>query len=237
MKSAVVIVPTTGAGTLAKTISSLAEQSYTNLTALIVVDGKEHRSAVDKVLVKHQSNLEKQVVYLSDNVGANGFYGHRVYAAFSHLINHDYVFFLDQDNWFDPNHVFSMINKLEETESDWIYSLRSIVNKNGDFLLLDDCESLGKWEAWTKTNHIDTNCYCLKREVAVAIAGAWHGGWGQDRVVFQALRQYFPKFQCTGEYTLNYRLDGNAGSVSKEFFEHGNAEMVKLYGENFPWRL
>jgi glycosyltransferase involved in cell wall biosynthesis len=237
MKSAVVIIPTTGAETLKKAVDSVATQTYTNLTALIVVDGKEHRGKVDKILVKQQSNLDKQIVYLTDNVGSNGFYGHRVYAAFSHLINQDYVFFLDQDNWFDDSHVASMIKRLEATESDWVYSLRSIVDKNGDFLLLDDCESLGKWEAWTKTYHIDTNCYCLKREVAVAIAGAWHGGWGQDRVVFQALRRYFPKFECTGDYTLNYRLDGNSGSVSKEFFEYGNTEMNKLYGENFPWRL
>jgi glycosyltransferase involved in cell wall biosynthesis len=237
MKSAVVIVPTTGAETLKKTVESIARQSYTNLTALIVVDGKDHRSKVDKILVKEQSNLEKQIVYLTDNVGANGFYGHRIYAAFSHLINQDYVFFLDQDNWFDPNHVSSMISKLENTNSDWVYSLRSIVDKAGDFLCFDNCESLGKWEAWTKTYHIDTNCYCLKREVAVAIAGAWHGGWGQDRVVRQALVQYFPQYECTGEYTLNYRLDGNPGSVSKEFFEQGNYTMAKQYDGNFPWRL
>ena len=236
MKSAVVIIPTTGAETLVKTIQSLSEQSYANLTALIVVDGKEHRSKVDKILVKEQSNLEKQIVYLTDNVGANGFYGHRVYAAFSHLINQDYVFFLDQDNWFETNHVSSMISKLEQTESDWIYSLRNITDKTGNFLCYDDCESLGKWQAWTKTHHIDTNCYCLKREVAVAIAGVWHGGWGQDRVVRQALTQHFPKYECTGEYTLSYRLDGNPGSVSREFFEHGNYEMSQKYNGNFPWR-
>jgi hypothetical protein len=238
MKSAVVIVPTTGAETLAQTIQSLSGQSYTNLTALIVVDGKEHRGKVDKILVKHQSSLEKQIVYLTDNVGANGFYGHRVYAGFSHLVNHDYVFFLDQDCWLEPNHVESMINSLETSNSDWVYGLRNITDKKGNFLCYDDCESLGKWEAWTNTYHIDTNCYCLKRQVAVAIAGAWHGGWGQDRVVRQALAQYFPKYECTGKYTVNYRLDGNEGSVTKQFFEQGNAKMAQKYGENyFPWRM
>ena len=237
MKSAVVIVPTTGAETLAQTIQSLSDQSYTNLTALIVVDGKEHRGKVDKILVRQQSSLEKQVVYLTDNVGANGFYGHRVYAAFSHLVNQDYVFFLDQDNWFDVNHVSSMINTLEKTDSDWVYSLRSIVDKTGNVICLDDCESLGKWEAWTKTHHIDTNCYCLKRNIAVSIAGAWHGGWGQDRVVRQTLAQYFPKYECTGDYTLNYRLDGNPGSVSKEFFIEGNSQFSQKYNGVFPWRL
>ena len=236
MKSAVVIIPTTGSKTLAKTIQSLAEQSYTNLTALVVIDGKEHRAAVEKIIVRHLSNLDLQVVCLSDNVGANGFYGHRVYAGFSHLVNKDYVFFLDQDCWYDQNHVSSMITRLENTGSDWVYSLRTITDKEGNHLCLDDCESLGKWEAWTKCFHIDTNCYCLKREIAVAIAGAWHGGWGQDRVVFQTLKQYFPKFECTGDYTVNYRLDGNPGSVTKEFFEHGNSLMAQQYNGEFPWR-
>ena len=235
MKSAVVIIPTTGANTLTKTIDSIAKQSYKNLTALVVIDGKEHREKVQKILVRNLSNLDIQIVCLSDNVGANGFYGHRVYAGFSHLVNHDYVFFLDQDCWYDENHVSSMIDTLEKTGSDWVYSLRNITDKDSNFICRDDCESLGKWEAWTKCFHIDTNCYCLKREIAVAIAGVWHGGWGQDRVVFQTLKQHFQKYECTGEYTVNYRLDGNPGSVTKEFFEHGNYVMAQQYDGNLPW--
>ena len=32
------------------------------------------------------------------------------------------------------------------------------------------------------------------------------------------MEQYFPQYDCTGEYTLNDRLEGNVGSVSPEFF-------------------
>lgn len=234
MKSAVVIIPTTGADTLKRAISSIAEQTYKNVTVMIVVDGKEHKEKSDKILVRNPS-VDKQIVYLTDNVGANGFYGHRVYAAFSHLVNQDYVFFLDQDNWFEPEHIESMIDTAESTNSDWVYSLRNICDKSGEYLLQDNCESLGKWEAWTKCFHIDTNCYALKRSAAVGIAGAWHGSWGQDRVVFQALKQYFPKWECTNQYTVNYRLDGNAGSVTKEFFEQGNYMMTQQYAGNLPW--
>ena len=237
MKSAVVIIPTTGAKTLSQTIQSLAQQTYKNVTALIVIDGKEHRSKVDKIVVGNQSTLDLQVVCLSDNVGANGFYGHRVYAAFSHLVNQDYVFFLDQDCWLEPTHIESAIKLIERDELDWCYSLRNITDKDGNFICQDNCESLGVWEAWTKCYHIDTNCYCFTNRVAVAIAGAWHGGWGQDRVVYQALKQYFPGYKCSGEYTVNYRLDGNPGSVSQEFFVEGNKQQKEKYGENFPWSV
>ena len=54
--------------------------------------------------------------------------------------------------------------------------------------------------------------------------------------MFQTLKQYFPKFECTGDYTVNYRLDGNPGSVTKEFFEHGNSLMTQQYNGEFPWR-
>lgn len=235
MKSAVVIIPTTGADTLITTINSVAEQTYENVTALIVVDGKQYASKVRKMLLGKGFNIPIRVEYLEDNVGANGFYGHRIYAAYSHLVNQDYIFFLDQDNWFEPSHVETMISRLESTGSDWVYSLRNIWDKQQKFICRDDCESLGKWPAWTDCYHIDTNCYCFTNKVAVTIAGAWHGGWGQDRIVFQALKQYFPNFECSGNYTVNYRLDGNSGSVTKEFFEQGNILMAKKYNSNFLW--
>jgi glycosyltransferase involved in cell wall biosynthesis len=233
-KNAVVIIPTTGADTLIQTIESVAKQTYNNVTAHIVVDGKQFASKVRKMLLGKGFQVPIRVEYLDENVGAGGFYGHRIYAAYSHLVNEDYVFFLDQDNWFEPNHVETMIAKLELTKSDWVYSLRNICDKEGNFICQDNCESLGKWEAWTNCYHIDTNCYCFTNKVAVTIAGAWHGGWGQDRVVFQALKQYFPNFACSGNYSVNYRLDGNTGSVTKDFFVQGNAKMQENY-KNYPW--
>jgi glycosyltransferase involved in cell wall biosynthesis len=233
-KNAVVIIPTTGADTLIQTIESVAKQTYNNVTAHIVVDGTQFASKVRKMLLGKGFQVPIRVEYLDENVGAGGFYGHRIYAAYSHLVNEDYVFFLDQDNWFEPNHVETMIGKLESTNSDWVYSLRNICDKEGNFVCQDNCESLGKWEAWTNCYHIDTNCYCFTNKVAVTIAGAWHGGWGQDRVVFQALKQYFPNFACSGNYSVNYRLDGNTGSVTKDFFVQGNAKMQENY-KNYPW--
>ena len=44
-------------------------------------------------------------------------------------------------------------------------------------------------------------------------------------------------YGCTGDHSLNYRLGGNEGSVTKEFFDHGNKVMYDKYKkrENFPW--
>lgn len=128
-----------------------------------------------------------------------------------------------------------MISKLESTNSDWVYSLRNIWSKDKQYICRDDCESLGKWQAWTKTNMVDTNCYCIPREIATKIASLWHSGWGEDRVVFYALHNNFNNYTCTGKYTVNYRLGGNEGSVTKEFFEQGNKVMNEFYNGEYPW--
>ena len=233
--SATVIIPTTGSPELEDAVRSVLNQSY-ETKCYIVSDGVQHHSKT-RIITDNfleRKNLER--CFLPINVGANGFYGHRVYAAFTHLIDTDYVLYLDQDCWFDSNHVQSCIETIEKNNLDWSYSLRKVYNKDGEYLCNDDCESLGKWKTYHGVNHIDTNCYCIKTSVAIKLAQVWHGGWGQDRVFLSVLSQHFPKFECTGEYTLNYKVDGNAGSVNAEFFFNGNEVMKQKYNGVFPWR-
>jgi len=233
--SATVIIPTTGSPELEDAVRSVLNQSY-ETKCYIVSDGVQHHSKT-RIITDNfleRKNLER--CFLPINVGANGFYGHRVYAAFTHLIDTDYVLYLDQDCWFDSNHVESCIETIEKNNLDWSYSLRKVYNKEGEYICNDDCESLGKWKTYHGVNHIDTNCYCIKTSVAIKLAQVWHGGWGQDRVFLSVLSQHFPKFECTGEYTLNYKVDGNAGSVNAEFFFNGNEVMKQKYNGVFPWR-
>lgn len=232
--SATVIIPTTGSPELADAIRSVTQQTY-ETKCYVIADGPKAysrtRIITDDFLSK---NLER--CFLPINVGANGFYGHRVYAGFTHLIDTDYVLYLDQDCWLEPDHVENCIKLIEENDLDWSYSLRKICDKQGNFICNDDCESLGKWQTYHGVHHIDTNCYCIKTNVAIKLAQAWHGGWGQDRIFLSAMSKHFSKFDCTGKYTVNYKVDGNAGSVNAEFFHHGNAVMNEKYNGVFPWR-
>jgi hypothetical protein len=76
----------------------------------------------------------------------------------------------------------------------------------------------------------------VKADVARKLGHAWYSQWGADRRFFSGLKQYFPNFSCSKEYSLCYRLDGNPNSVTAEFFEKGNKENEKLYSEGFPWK-
>ena len=230
--TATVIIPTTGVNEVKRAIDSVLSQTYPT-KCYVVVDGVQFHSKTKNKIVHHK-NLE--VCYLPLNVGANGFYGHRVYAAFTHLINTEYVLYLDQDNWLESNHVASCVDTIQRKELDWCYSLRKICDKNGNYICNDDCESLGKWPTYHGANHVDTNTYCIKTAIATKLASAWHGGWGQDRVFLHTIAQHFQQFDCTGEYTVNYRLAGNEGSVTQEFFENGNKIMNDKYNGEFPWK-
>ena len=234
--TATVIIPTTGSPDLREAIESVLNQSYLT-DCYVVCDGQEHYGKVKVICDEYAGNKRMKFAYLPVNVGANGFYGHRIYAAFTHLINTEYVLYLDQDCSLDVNHVQSCVDKIKTVKLDWTYSLRSIYFNDGMFFCHDDCESLGKWPVFSGDyHHIDTNCYCLKTEVAVKLAQVWHGGWGQDRIWYQVLSQHFPKYDCTGEYSVNYKLAGNEGSVKPEFFDYGNGIMNKKYNGEFPWQ-
>jgi glycosyltransferase involved in cell wall biosynthesis len=233
--SATVIIPTTGSPEVKTAIDSVLNQSYTT-QCYVVVDGQENYEKAKAIVDNYTHDERFRVCYLPINVGAKGFYGHRVYAAFTHLIDTDYVMWLDQDNWLYQSHVAKCIETIEKRNLDWCYSLRQIYNKEGKFVCFDDCESLGRWQTYHGINHIDTNSYCVKTPIAVKLASVWHGGWGQDRVFLSAIAQHFPKWDCTNEYTTCYRVDGGKGSVNAEFFLNGNAVMNEKYNGVFPWR-
>jgi glycosyltransferase involved in cell wall biosynthesis len=228
-----VVTPTIGKKELAQAIASVDAQTYENLTHYIFMDGIQYWKDIDEV-IEGASNVK--IVKLEDNIG-KGWYGHRVYSACSFLVNADVICYLDEDNWYEPCHVEKIVKKIEEG-NDWVYSLRNIYDKDGEFACQDNCESLGKWPVYFRddVHHIDTSSFGVRRDVAVRIGHAWYGQWGADRQFFTALKHHFPKFDCTNSYTMNYRLDGNPNSVTKEFFEQGNEQNKLKYNGEFPWK-
>ena len=228
-----VVTPTIASEHLAKCIDSVDKQTYDNIVHYIFIDGCQYEPKAREILV---GSPNTRMIELEENVG-KGWYGHRVYAASSFLVNADVICYLDEDNFFEPCHIEKMVRKLQEGY-DWVYSLRKVVNKDGEFLCEDNCESLGKWPVYfnPEVSHIDTSCFAIRRDIAVNIGHAWYGQWGADRQFFNALKKYFPKYECTNQYTTNYRLDGNANSVSEEFFIEGNKINTEKYQGEFPWK-
>lgn len=241
--SILVITPTTGSPELIDAVLSVQSQVGREVDHLLVVDGVQFSSRVDGVLNNAGITTSEKLrrVDLPFNTGGGGFYGHRIMAGFGHLINHDYVLFLDQDNWYEPDHVNTLINTIETKNLDWAHSLRQIFDKDRNYITADNCESLGRWPAWVgqDVHLVDTSTYCFKTAFYRQVCHIWDFGWGGDRRFFTILKDHLKhdNYACTGKYTLNYRLGGNDGSVQAGFFIDGNHKQAEIYSGSFPWNV
>jgi hypothetical protein len=236
MKSATIIITTIGDPALAHAVQAALNQDHPNTKVWVVTNGREHEHRVAPILATfNDSRLSSWTV--PENIGYEMLFGCRILAAACYLVDSDYLLFLNNDDWMDPNHVSSLIAAIETNQWDWGYSLRKIMDKDGSFLCNDNCESLGKWPAFNGqgVHHVDLSCFCLKKDVAPSVAHSLYYRQYHDRTLLACLRQHYPHFGTTGLYTLNYRLGGNPASVQRDFFEIGNQMMASRYPSGFPW--
>jgi glycosyltransferase involved in cell wall biosynthesis len=233
-----VITPTTGSKTLRQAIDSVKNQTYKNIQHLVVVDGK-HPSATP--ILQDYPDIDK--IQLPYATGVDRYNGHRIYGASIYLAKGDYLCFLDEDNWFDPNHVESLVSVIRNQYA-WAFSLRKIVDADGNFICNDDCESLGKWPSVLNEQDyfVDVGCFFLSKSLALQTSPIWYRKAREpnvpevDRYLTAVLRSNNFTYNTNREYTLNYRAGNTALSVQAEFFLKGNEMMLQKYNGNLPWK-
>lgn len=251
-QSAVVITPTIGRSQLKRCVESVSEQNYPNVRHLVVCDGPSYFNDVRKICDSATRRVaDFDCICLPQNTGLNRYNGYRICSAFSFLVNEDVVFFLDDDNWYESDHVTSCIAAMQQYDTDWSYGLRTICNSTGDFLLFDDCDSLGFWKrsasylgpvdnleekfATYLSSYpflVDMNCFGIRRGTLVQIAGILLDGDG-------AFSNYLVRNvagACTGKRSVNYRVPKRLEKIKIEYFASGNERMRILYKELFPWK-
>ena len=188
-------------------------------------------------------DLAADLIVLPYATGTEQYNGHRIYGAATYLAKGDYIMYLDEDNWLDPNHVESLVNLLRDTPNAFACSLRKITDMDGNFICNDDCESLGNWKSIIDDYFVDVNCFFLPKRVALQLTPLWYRRARHpedqpevDRALTFVLRDN--KIQClvSGEYTVNYRAGNRADSVQAQFFMRGNEIMNQKYNGDFPWR-
>ena len=237
-KSVVVITPTIGKVELGRAMRSVAAQTYKNLKHLIVIDGNKYWQDAQKNMCIDTEKSNVLVNTLSENTGENGMYGHRIYAAFPHLVNEDYVFFLDEDNWWDPLHVETLVDLIEKENLNFAHSFRKVY-VNGKFLAEDNCEAIGRWPiTWSRDQHlVDTSSYAFDRKWLIQHCQWWHWGWGGDRRFFTIVKDH-SKYSTTTLHTLNYELPDMNKAYGGDFdiFADYNEKIKRLNGGKYPWQ-
>lgn len=248
-QTAAVIIPTTGRPTLRRAVESVLAQTHPNVVAVVVVDGPQFGPATLEALDGILPDPRIQLMPLPQNTGANGYQGHRVYGSVPQLLNQDWIFYLDDDNWFQPDHVAECVGSCVANGLSWCATLRNIYEPNGAFLCVDECESLAVVPTWfnPSMHHVDTSCFCLSREVAVQLSMHWHRphlpfdvdpakAVSPDAAICNVLRQDAPRFALIARATVNYTLGSRDITPKPEFFTTGNAVMRKRFGGKLPWQ-
>lgn len=233
-----IITPTTGNKQLYRAVLSVEEQTYDNIQHLVVIDGPDGRDAAMNILEGSQADI----IQLPYATGKDQYNGHRIYGAMTFVAKGEYLIFLDEDNWFEPEHVEKLVEQIQQGNQ-WAYSLRKIVDQDGTYICNDDCESLGKWTSIINDKFIDLNCFMIHKKDALQFAPLWYRRARHpldqpevDRLLSAFMMQNFTRFDTSGLYTVNYRVAARADSVQDVFFIKGNEAMnMKMNGE-YPWR-
>ena len=235
-----VVTPTTGDARVLRAIESVANQTYRSIQHLVFIDNPDAPADIKAAIRRHKVD----VIELPYATGKDRFNGHRIYGSSVFLGNGDYFSFLDEDNWFDADHVASLADVINRGFS-WAFSLRKIVDREGHFICNDDCESLGKWPSVLGDDdyHIDTSCYLLPRIIAVQSSWVWFRKAREpnvtpaDRTLVSFLRSFNPNYNTSSRYSLNYTVGNTSRSVRKEFFLDGNEQMIRRFNGNLPWKI
>ena len=137
-------------------------------------------------------------------------YGGALKTILSYAANSRYVTYLDDDNWYAPDHVASMLRAV--AGKTWAFSLRHFVDRpSGEPLCPDTWESVGPGHgvyAQAQGGFVDTNCFFIDKLACNDVFPEWAmtrfaGGTGGDRQVLEKLRGR--PFGTNGAHTLFYR--------------------------------
>lgn len=227
--SVAVVTSTIGRSTLKRTIKSVKDQTR-QATHYVFIHGSDYS-------YKAVANLEDDTVavHLPHNNGGNGYGMAPVYALAPYVVKEDIIFYLDDDNWYEPDHIESLVTIIQDHDLGWAYSLRKIVDNDGNWICDDNCESLGCHPNSHGYYLVDNSCYAVRTDVARKYSNAWYVPIISDRNFQAALMRNKIKCGTTGRHTSNYRLshDGSGGMSKEQFI--GNNEWMALNRPGFEW--
>jgi glycosyltransferase involved in cell wall biosynthesis len=232
--SVAVVTSTLGRSALCQAIESVRKQTYKGkIKHYVFAHGQPHHLKVETILDDYPY---VEGVYLPNANGGGGYGMAPVFAMAPYVVDEDVIFYLDDDNWYEPDHIESLVALIEEHNLAWAYSYRKIVDADGSFICDDNCESLGMQPNATGHYLVDNSCYAVRTAIARRHSHAWYVPVVSDRNFQRELMQARLWTGTTGKHSINYRLskDGSGG-MSKETFISNNEYMQYKFGAAFPW--
>ena len=213
-----IVVVTVVRTTLVQAIRSVFAQHFEGrIQIMLGVDRWEgERALVEQLQRESPSHVALTVLDLGYSTSQrNGgiypsHYGGALKTILSYASNSRYVTYLDDDNWYAPDHLATMRSAVSGKA--WAFSLRHFVDaRSGDVLCADTWESMGPGRGVygpAQGGFVDTNCYLIDKLACNDVFPEWAmtrfaGGTGGDRQVLEKLRSR--PWGTNGAHTLFYR--------------------------------
>lgn len=178
---------------LSQCIESVKNQTYKDVFHVVVGDGCRH--------IKIEESAYLHAVSVSHNIGDYGDSPRSIGAIYAFSQGADAVAFLDSDNWYESDHIQSLIELHARTGADVITSYRKLARLDGAILgVCPDSNSI---------SFCDTNCMLFtKASAAVAVSWwtipkAYHAI--DDRVIWDRVLTNRHSFACTHNPSAIYR--------------------------------
>jgi glycosyltransferase involved in cell wall biosynthesis len=205
--SVAVVTSTQGRSTITKAIQSVKDQTR-KATHYVFIHGADYS---DKT-IPHLAD-DTVAVHLPRANGGGGYGMAPVFALAPFAITEDVICYLDDDNWYEPDHIESLVEMIEKHDLGWAYSYRKIVDNEGNFICEDNCESLGMQLNSGNQYLVDNSCYVVRTNVARRHSHAWYVPVISDRSFQHELMRAGLSVGTTGKHSVNYRLskDGTGG--------------------------
>ena len=204
--------------TLAQAIRSVYAQRFGGrIQVLIGIDRWQgERAMLDALVAESPSHVSVTQLELGYSTSQRhgglypSHYGGALKTLLSYAANSRHVAYLDDDNWYAPDHVATMLDAVHGKA--WAFALRNFIEgRSGEFLCPDTWESLGPRRgvyAQAQGGFVDTNCYVIDTQQCSDVFPEWAmtrfaGGTGGDRQVLQRLLDR--PWGTNGAHTVNYR--------------------------------
>lgn len=182
---------------------SVAAQTQADVTHFMVADGHP-RAEIDSWPVRHLT--------LPWNHGDYGDTPRAVAAMSASSQGFNAIAFLDADNWYDPDHLATLVRLQAETKAHIVTATRRLIRPDGSVLAV--CKQSNG------VDFCDMNCFFITRPAFAAI-GAWafkdpRASIVDDYVLWGLIRNSNAKLAHSAEPTVNYRT-----MWAMTYIEHG----------------
>lgn len=136
-------------------------------------------------------------------------FGGALRTILSFAANSRYVAYLDDDDWYAPNHLSSMLNAIRGKQ--WAFSRRWFVNPyNLDSMCVDTIENVGpeagiyaEWGGFACPSSLMIDKKTCAPMLHIWAEAGLPGGDAEDRVFFKALCQNFKAYGTNNEATVH----------------------------------